>query len=325
MKQIRRIILSIIVTILCMGMTFAMPQTLIPGGNTVGMKAYTDGLLICEIVPNSPAEKAGLRVGDVLLSADGEPIQSAEDLQSHFVDAAETTLTLKRGNTEKSVEIVPQKGTDGVKIGICLRDSIAGIGTVTYYDPEDGSFGALGHGITDADGTALIDIQNGIVVPSSVSSVVKGKSGAAGQLQGDFDTSVIVGSIADNTANGVFGTMAPPQKQAMPVASADDVQEGKAEILANVSGEDVEKYAVEIEQIYSREKNNGRNLLLRITDPKLLQKTGGIVQGMSGSPILQNGKLVGAVTHVLVNSPEMGYGILMENMLTTADKLKRTA
>jgi len=183
-----------------------------------------------------------------------------------------------------------------------LRDGIAGIGTVTYYDPESGAFGALGHGVEDPETSSLLPINKGRIVPSEVVEVVKGKRGQPGALRGRFDVHTTLGTITDNTDDGLFGSatgFADLQK-AFPLAESEEVKTGAATILSNVEGTLVEEYAVEIVRVFDEEAS-GRNLLLTITDPKLLEVTGGIVQGMSGSPIIQNGRIVGAVTHVCVN------------------------
>ena len=198
---------------------------------------------------------------------------------------------------------------------------MAGIGTMTYYDPESGSFGALGHGITDVDTAQLMSLGSGSIMETTVKAVKKGEKGEPGELKGDFSVQRDVGTVTVNSDGGIFGTVSdadfPARSQAVPVAGAEEVKPGSAVILSTVSGEEIREYQVEIVKVF-RDADSTRNLLLRITDPELLQATGGIVQGMSGSPILQNGKLVGAVTHVMINDPTQGYGIFAENMLVRA-------
>ena len=200
-----------------------------------------------------------------------------------------------------------------------MRDHIAGIGTVTYYDPETGSYGALGHGVSSLDGTQLLMMQSGYLVRSSVAEIRAGTRGTPGELHGLFDVTDTVGTVDKNTSCGIFGTMTHPrQGQTVETAPAEMVVTGPAEILSNVDGDQVQRFSIRIDRVDTDAKN-GRNLLITVTDEALLAKTGGIVQGMSGSPILQNGKLVGAVTHVLVNSPAQGYGILIDSMLQAAE------
>ena len=203
-------------------------------------------------------------------------------------------------------------------IGAWVRDSMAGIGTMTYYDPKSGEFGALGHGITDVDTALLMPFSNGSILPSTVKAVRRGEAGSAGELRGDFNLTENLGELTANTACGVFGVMESGEYvdgAALPVGEA---RTGEAVICSNVEGDETREYAIEILKV-TADSPDGRDLVLSVTDPELIEKTGGIVQGMSGSPIIQDGRLVGAVTHVLVNDPTRGYGIFIENMLEAAD------
>ena len=216
----------------------------------------------------------------------------------------------------------PQCGSDGVyRLGAWIRDSMAGIGTLTYYDPQTASYGALGHGITDVDTAQLMTLSGGSIMETTVKAVKKGQKGDPGELRGDFTVQRDVGTLTANTTGGIFGKVADAAcidtAQAIPVAAAREVKCGSATILSTINGSETKEYRVEILRLYSGGQDT-RNLMLKVTDPQLLAATGGIVQGMSGSPILQNGKFVGAVTHVLIDDPSRGYGILMENMLTMA-------
>ena len=208
------------------------------------------------------------------------------------------------------------------RLGAWIRDSMAGIGTMTFYDPLSGRFGALGHGVTDVDTGGLMPLEHGSIMDATVKAVKRGESGSPGELRGSFDLTRDSGSLYANTDCGLFGVIegesnALGTQNAVPVAQRGEVAVGAASILANCEGDAVREYAVEIERIYAGSSPT-RNMLVRVTDPELLACTGGIVQGMSGSPILQNGKLVGAVTHVLVNDSARGYGIFIENMLDAA-------
>jgi len=209
------------------------------------------------------------------------------------------------------------------KLGAWIRDSMAGIGTMTFYDPNTGLFGALGHGISDVDTAMLMPLQSGSIMYAEVTDVEKGAAGAPGELHGAFKAGEDLGELYSNTKSGVFGELADTSLagdiKPVEIASRNEVQVGKATILSNIAGNKVAEYEVEITRLYPENPNDTRNLMLKVTDQRLLTATGGIVQGMSGSPILQNGKLVGAVTHVLVNDPTQGYGILAENMLAQAD------
>ena len=314
-----RITVFLIATLFLLSIHAAAEKYLIPGGCTVGIRADVQGLIVTGVEKGLPASRSGIREGDVLLKLNGAPLRSAEEL-SEAAKEGKLDLTLDRDGTRRQVSVDPAAEDGGKRIGVTVRDHVAGIGTVTYYDPTDRSFGALGHGITDPAGRELIPITGGVIVESSVCDVVKGKSGAAGQLSGSFRTDHVEGSLSSNTEFGVFGSMEAPEGMPVAVAERDEIKPGPAEICANVEGTEIRSYAAEILKVYGEEKPDGRDLLLRVTDPELLKRTGGIVQGMSGSPILQNGKLVGAVTHVLVNTPDTGYGITMETMLNAAER-----
>ena len=298
----------------------AAPRMLIPVGHTVGIKLFSRGVVVVK-PPESgtPAKACGLRSGDVILKCGDTAVTSIEQfrdlLQTH--GEAGATLQVRRESDAVTLTVEPEENAEGIYcIGAWIRDSMAGIGTVTYVDPETGAFGALGHGITDVDTAQLMPFANGSILPSAVKAVKKGERGAAGELRGEFDLTRDLGPLTANTDVGVFGVLAEPvfSGEALPVGMA---AAGKAEILANVTGDAVQRYEIEITKVASG-SDRGRELVLRVTDPALIAATGGIVQGMSGSPIIQDGKLVGAVTHVLVNDPTRGYGIFIENMLEAA-------
>ena len=306
-------------------------RTLIPLGKAVGIKLFADGVLVVDTSDLqrggdtvSPAEDCGLQEGDLILSANGEKIQSTEHMQSILQENGEDTMVLavQRGSRTMEVTIDPVRCDDGTcRLGAWIRDSMAGVGTLTFYDPATGQFAALGHGINDVDTARLMPLASGSIMETTVKAVRKGAAGSPGELKGDFAVQRDVGALCANTDCGVFGTVTDagfvPQGEALPVAKRQEVHTGPATILATVGGSDTKEYAVEITRLYGGDQPT-RNLLLRVTDEELLSATGGIVQGMSGSPIIQNGKLVGAVTHVLVNDPTRGYGIFIENMLEAA-------
>ena len=232
---------------------------------------------------------------------------------------------------EKQLQMTVQAvqcSTDGAyKLGAWIRDSMAGIGTMTFYDPDSGVFGALGHGISDVDTAQLMPLSSGSIMYAEVTDVKKGESGNPGELHGAFQVSQDMGSLYANTQRGVFGYLTDQCLtqgiEPVELAAREQVQVGEATILSNIAGDQVEEYTVEITHIYPENDDDPRNMMIKVTDPRLLEATGGIVQGMSGSPILQNGRLVGAVTHVLVNDPTQGYGILAENMLDAAEQQSR--
>ena len=298
----------------------ALPQQLLAVGMAVGIQMQTDGVVITGFDPaGSAAERAGLKVGDVICAVNGTPSSDAATLRNQVSDC-DGTLVVQAARKGKQVEVLvhPARRADGYCLGVYIRDAIAGIGTVTYYDPESGKFGALGHGISDQATGQVLPLASGSLISASVAAVVQGQAGAPGQLQGAFQPGRSIGTVTKNTAGGIFGNLyVRPVGQMVPVAPKKAVTTGEATILCNVNGNTVESYTVEISRLYPTDAE-GRNLLLKVTDARLLAQTGGIVQGMSGSPILQNGKLIGAVTHVLVNDPTRGYGILIENMLDAA-------
>ncbi|MBE6633777.1 MAG: SpoIVB peptidase [Ruminococcaceae bacterium] len=301
---------------------------LTPGGMTFGVRFLTEGVTVvgfCDVETGkgrtNPAMEAGLKLKDVILQVNGKPLVGASQLTERIehCEGRELVLLCRRGGEEIELRLKPVMGDGGYKTGIWVRDSGAGIGTVTFFLPESGAFAGLGHGICDADTGELIRMRKGTVSDVTVSAVVKGAAGAPGELKGYFKPGK-VGALLGNTACGVWGiyTELPEAAQApMPVGLRNDLQEGEAYILSTLSDNRVGRYAVEITNIH-RDAAGSKCFTVKVTDPTLLQTSGGIVQGMSGSPIIQNGKIVGAVTHVLINDPTTGYGIFIENMLNAA-------
>ena len=308
----------------------ASTRYVVPLGKAVGIKLFADGVLVVSVSPvqgteetRSPAKECGLKEGDILLTFNGEKIRSTEHLQAMLAENGETAaeLTVQRDGKTLEVTASPVVCEDGgIRLGAWIRDSMAGVGTLTYYDPATGSYGALGHGITDVDTAELMPLASGSIMETMVKAVKKGQRGDPGELKGDFTVQRDVGTVTVNSNEGIFGTVEDAgfiSGEAVSVAEPEEVHAGEASILCTISGSDTRAYEVEILRVNPRSRD-GRDLLLRVTDPELLETTGGIVQGMSGSPILQDGRLVGAVTHVLVANPAEGYGIFLENMLTTA-------
>ena len=305
--------------------TLAVPAnaatTLIPGGQLLGLELRDNTVTVADFheTLGNAAKSAGLAKGDRILRIDNVEIHSAADVQQALQSTDDTVkLTVLRGSKTKTMTLRPPLTDDGPRLGIYLKQGVTGIGTVTYYDPHTGDYAALGHGVNLQTG-ALLELVIGNAYPARVISVKKGKIGTPGQLLGTLSDAQPVGSIISNTPQGIFGSSAVGFKgDALPVGTPKDVKAGPATIRSTVSEDGIREYSVEILKIYPNAPDRCRNMLLKITDPQLLQATGGIVQGMSGSPIIQDGKLVGAVTHVLVNDPTMGYGIFIENMLDAA-------
>ena len=235
------------------------------------------------------------------------------------------TVTTADGETH-SVQVTACTDQTGVyRLGILARDSMAGIGTLTFADPQTGVFGSLGHGICDAETGVLLPLSEGDLIYSTVETVTRGKSGAPGALQGDFSDARPIGTVTKNTVHGIFGTLSDLSllsgQDALPVAARDEIRTGDAEIIANIDGDKVQRYSVQIVRLYPENDEYGRGMMLRVTDETLLAQTGGILQGMSGSPVVQNGRLIGAVTHVLVDDPASGYAICIDDMLREAESV----
>ena len=305
MKRLTRKISVLFCLILICVTCVNAATTLIPGGQVIGLN-LTDGTVTVAKVEN---QQSPLKPGDKLLSVDKTPIRCVDDVKSGLEKGTVSLSVLRNGKT-KTLTVC------GPKLGVYLRQGTAGLGTVTYYDPQSGTFGALGHGVCDAQGS-LIKMDAGTVYPANVFSVKPGKVGIPGQLMGSITQAEAVGTLQKNTKQGIFGQIAPIAAEPLPIADKEDIQTGKATIYSTVSGNTLQEYSVEILKIYPHGSDT-RNMLIKITDPQLLATTCGIVQGMSGSTIIQNGNLIGAVTHVLVNDPQTGYGIFIENMLDAA-------
>lgn len=312
--------LAVLCVILLLPAAWAEPL-LIPVGQTVGLQLRDNTVTIAAFddLLGADAKNAGLKIGDCIVKVNGTPVHSAQQMRDALEASGRTALlTIRRGGKEleATVKVTPTDG--GAKLGVYLKQGISGIGTVTWYDPSTGKFGALGHGVNGSSGV-LMQMAAGSTYPAQVMSVTKGKSGHPGQLRGSCDGAESCGELLRNTPQGVFGKSRQGWLgEAIPVGSADQVHPGQASIRSTVSNYTTGDYSVEILKVYPASRTDGRNLLLRVTDKALLEATGGIVQGMSGSPIIQDGKLIGAVTHVLVNAPDIGYGIFIENMLEAA-------
>ena len=321
MKRILRSItvLAVILYLLPVGARAA--ELLIPGGQIIGLQLEAGSVTVAAFdeVYGGAARDAGICIGDEIVAVNEQKVSRAEDVRQVLRNGGtQVTLTLRRSGKTRTLCLTPAQTRDGPRLGVYLRQGIAGIGTVTWYDPEQGTFGTLGHGVSDGKGE-LLRLTGGNAFSAEIVSVKKGKCGEPGQLRGTAEGMDVCGKLLQNTPEGVFGTSKRGWKgEPLPVADFEDVCTGPATIRSTVGPEGPQEYSVEILKIYPEDRPDHRNFLLRVTDPKLLETTGGIVQGMSGSPIIQDGKLVGAVTHVLVNDPTRGYGIFIENMLDAA-------
>ena len=304
--------------------TLAAGRSIVPVGDVVGISLETKGVLVVGF-PNenaSAAKEAGIKAGDVIVRIGDTPINCGLDVGSAEITAKPIEITVVRQGAEKQITVTPRIGESGyAELGLWLRDSISGIGTVTFYDPETGVFGALGHGVNDMETGIMMPVGSGVVADAEVTDVVAGRCGIPGQLIGDFDYGSVVGIVSENTVFGIFGTVSDASKldmaKLMETAGREEVHTGKATIISCVDEEGPREFDIEIVKT-DMDNKDGHSFVIKVTDEELLEITGGIVQGMSGSPIIQNGKLVGAVTHVLVNDPTRGYGIFIDKMLDAA-------
>ena len=298
----------------------------IPLGNAIGLKLYTEGVLIVgmsEIEGKRPYENSGIKEGDRIVSIDNKKIETTEDL-IETVNASkgkEVSIKYVRETLEEVTNITPvQTNKNEYKLGLWVRDAAAGVGTASFYIPSTGMFASLGHGITDIDTGDLITISNGELVSTNIISIQKGEKGKPGEIKGSIEGSSKIGEVYKNTSFGIFGKVSNKNslkitESEMEILNRDEIKKGKAQIICELENNKKEYYDIEIQKIYTANNKDNKSMLIKITDERLLEKTGGIIQGMSGSPIIQDGKFVGAVTHVLVNDPTTGYGVFTDMML----------
>lgn len=317
-----------------------LPKTkVIPVGNIAGVKLYTSGVLVVgmsEIEGNDnkkykPYENTGIKEGDTIIKVNDKNINSTSDLIQTVNLSQGHDISIKYVHQQETKEcsITPVKTNNSqYKIGLWVRDSAAGVGTVTFYDPTSKTFGALGHGITDIDTNELINIASGEFITTRILNITKGESGNPGKIQGTIENQNNIGTIGKNTRFGIYGKVdnlaslnIDTSKEAE-VALREEIQIGKAKILCSLDNQKPQEYEIEIEKIYKDNNYDNKSMKIKVTDEKLLEKTGGIIQGMSGSPVLQNGKFVGAITHVLVNNPQEGYAVFGDIMLKQAKEIQ---
>jgi stage IV sporulation protein B len=315
----------------------------IPGGQTIGVKLKSAGVLVvghhlvsvAEDKKISPGEEAKVQLGDLIVKMNGKPISDVTKVAEMVKAAGEAKkplqLTIQRNGETMDIPLNPAFDVvdKAYRLGLYIRDSAAGVGTLTFYAPDQGVYGALGHVITDMDTQTPIVVGDGQIVHSNVTSISKSQNGEPGEKRAQFSKeSKVLGNIERNTQFGIFGKMfgAPDHSftnEALPVAFAEEVKEGPAQIYTVIGGQKVEKFDIEVVHVAKQDFPATKGMVIKITDQRLLDKTGGIVQGMSGSPIIQNGKVIGAVTHVFVNDPTSGYGCFLEWMLQDAGIMLR--
>lgn len=316
-----------------------MPSmSLIPGGQSIGVTLQAKGVMVVGQAPvvsedgkkHYPAKEAGISVGDIILKINDKDVRSDQDVANEIHEAGKkgiVKVVIKHHNEimEKRLTPVYCAETMRYRVGLFVRDEAAGVGTLTFYDPETAKYGALGHVINDADTNQPIDVLEGKVMASTIYAIEKGIKGHPGEKLGSFvANSLFKGSIEKNTVSGIFGTLNGElgNRQPIPVGWSSEIKEGPAKIYTVIQGEKVEEFDVSIERIMQN-RSDSKNMIIEITDERLINETGGIVQGMSGSPIIQDGKIIGAVTHVFVNDSKRGYGVFIENMLKDAGLLKQ--
>ncbi len=312
--------------------TVTQRKYVVPGGNVFGIRLYTKGVMVIRIdgVTTSsgnvsPGQKAGLKEGDMIISVEGVSITRNKELSKLFAESGGKTLEMQieRDGHIKEIEFTPVLADDSsYKGGLWIRDSTAGIGTVTWYDREDGVFAGLGHAVCDVDTGEIMPLSGGDIVEARVTGCYKSTSGSAGELCGVFSSGTI-GKLYINSSAGVFGVLDKYSDTAevLPLALKQEVVEGPARIICTIDENGPAYYDIEIKKIFKSASTGQRNMTVKVTDERLINVTGGIVQGMSGSPIIQNGMLVGAVTHVFLDDCTEGYGIFAENMLDTAKNI----
>ena len=305
-----------------------IPKTkVVPIGASIGMKLYTDGVLVVgmsEIEGEEPFKNSGIKEGDRILEINDNKISNTNELINVVNESEGNNLNIKyvRGEEVETTSIKPVKNSNNeYKLGLWVRDAAAGVGTLTFYEPESGMFAALGHSIVDIDTSQIINIANGELVTTNILSITKGEKGTPGEIRGTIENGYTLGNIYKNTGFGVFGSLTNTSplgintNEAIDVALRNEIQLGKAEIICQLEDGKKEKYEIEIQKKFVNNNEDNKSMLIKITDDRLLEKTGGIIQGMSGAPIIQNGKFVGAVTHVLVNDPTVGYAVFGDIMI----------
>lgn len=319
------------------------PLTVIPGGHSIGIVLHSQGVMVVGISPVKngqgdeviPAKLAGIMPGDVLLTINGQALAS-DQVAANIIDKAGASgqpleVVLQRRDEIKTVKLTPVwcADTGRYRIGLFIRDSAAGVGTLTFYEPQSHRYGALGHVITDSNTNQAVNCEQGKIVLAAVAGVEQGRRGHPGEKVGLFiDNNELVGDIQKNTSFGIYGAISSEisnvfYPQGLPVASMNQVQLGEAEILTVVDGQNIERFQISIEKVNLQEAPGTKGLVIQITDPRLLAKTGGIIQGMSGSPIIQNGRLIGAVTHVFIHDPTKGYGCFIDWMLMESGLIEK--
>ena len=328
-KKIKKSFIVLLLSLFIMPISaLAYSDYLIAGGENIGIEIHSKGIMIVGVyqVENTyPATEAGLKIGDIITTIDGETVSNIEEMVTK-VNQHKNEGTIKigylRDDILKNTKLKLYRDSNQIyKTGLYVKDSISGIGTLTFIDPETKLFGALGHEIIEKATGKILEIKDGKIFESDVTSIHPSTNGVPGEKNAKFHYEQVNGTILENTQQGIFGNYTGNLngKKTYAVATPDEVQKGKAKIMTVLSGNTIEEYEITITKIDKNAKQKTKNIVFEITDQELLKKTGGIIQGMSGSPIIQNDKIIGAVTHVVVDNPQKGYGIFITNMLEEAE------
>ena len=302
---------------------FAYSKKVIIGGQNIGIKVNSKFITVVgfyEVEGKYIAKDSGLVIGDKIIEINNKEVNSIDDMTKR-INSNNVKITVLRNNQKKNINLTIPENENGVlSTGIYVKDKITGIGTLTFIDPNSKTFGALGHEIVDSTTNEKIEIKDGEIYKSTITSITKGTNGTPGEKNANFDTSEVYGDISMNEDSGIFGTYTKELKDenTIEIGTQDEIKLGEAKMLTVIDGNKVEEFVINITNI--NDSRNIKNILFEVKDKKLISKTNGIIGGMSGSPIIQNGKLVAAVTHVVVSNPIKGYGILIEKMLEEADK-----
>ena len=327
-KKLKNSILLILtVSLLLPTQILAYSEYIIAGGENIGIELNSKGIIIVgtyEVDGKNPAEEANLHVGDIITSINNSKVATIEEMLTEIDkvnDVSSVSINYLRGSKTYSTTLKLIKDSNDVyKTGLYVKDSITGVGTLSFIDPNTKLYGALGHEIIEKSTGQKLEIKDGKIYNSTVTSITPSDNGNPGEKNARYDSSIIYGDVKENTSSGIFGSYTDtlPDKKLYKVAEPSQVKTGSAKILTVLSGEEVNEYDINIISV-SKEDKEIKNILFEITDPQLLEKTGGIVQGMSGSPIIQGQYIIGAVTHVVVDNPKRGYGIFIVNMLEEAE------
>lgn len=305
---------------------FAYSDKIIPGGNTLGIEVKNDGVIVIGFYKvNGKFNKNDFKVGDIIVKVSGTEVASSDDLVrliEENIKDDKVNITIKRNNKFIDKTIILDKINGVYKTGLYVKDGVIGIGTLSYIDPETLVYGALGHEIIESTTNRLIEVKTGNIFKTRITSIDRSVSGVAGTKNAKFYTNIKYGDITKNTNKGIYGFYSKDisNLESLTVGKYEDIKIGSAYIRTVINNEEVKDYAIEIDRVNN---NDVKNIHFKIVDEDLISKTGGIVQGMSGSPIIQNNMIIGAVTHVIVDKPSTGYGILITRMLEEGDKLKK--